>query len=978
MEDTTDEEVPIKVQFEYLNANEETELSQEFTVKILSKKQQSEDFETNRVKIINSCDFRSLEERIYYYMFDKNKNIFLNENTDITPYIKSNKIIMVNCKTLSEQICEKLREETLNYKKEQIPGEELRKSKVGESKTNDIRMILRYLEINFQIDLFTEQFINNDGIKYLDIIIQYNTGNIRTYALQALSKLLDFQSSFDYFEKKKEILSSLYGILMSNDNIKCSQFAIDIIIKIIGTSEEKTMYIIDAAEKYAKKTHTKVFSQILNLLSETNKETKIKTLTLMFINMLLNYCHPSKLSRLLIQLRDVGIFEFIDKTRKHEEKAFEDQVKMFISKTGSIVAESDFEVEIYKKEIEDMKTHCYEIEKKNKSFTEKKDFYEYVMNDFASLLNISDCIANQAGVADQKAPKEKIDETLNKKIIVDPHGIIDYQQLLDEEKNKKFDELLDKYKTLNEQYAQLKQRHKDLGGEGGEIKNEKISELEKKLKEEYDAESAVNKTKEDLEKKIQELENKISQTGNTVPSTPLPPSSEVPLPPPPPPTPGAPGGPPPPPPPPGVPLPPGAPGFFPVSIAKPTKPKIILKTKLKQLQWQRVLLMPQSSPNRPNLIWNNVKESKLDIDEVVSLFAIKKKEQPKVEEKPKIELKKFLDPKRTQEVSIVYSKLPSPEVVGKALITLDQSLLNSDQIDGLLKILITKEELQMYKDMGEDGNWDKCEKYLVEINDIPNHQIKLKVWSLTNKFEEKIPGLTESLEYMISACDEIKNNKYFSLILSIILGLGNILNGGSNRGQADGFSMDLLKKLPGIKDNLGNSILTWVCSKANKMDSSFEGFKGQFPKLEKAAQFSLKEINDNLTALKKIINQLDQLVKELFSNDKFKQKIEANLESFKLQLESFEEKNKKNTQYYQDLVKYYGYKEKDDIYDKNEVFFKMLLQFFKEIDKAMPKLDIKKVIQNRGVGKKVDQSALMSNLMSQLKQRVHGGGVKKN
>jgi len=43
------------------------------------------------------------------------------------------------------------------------------------------------------------------------------------------------------------------------------------------------------------------------------------------------------------------------------------------------------------------------------------------------------------------------------------------------------------------------------------------------------------------------------------------------------------------------------------------------------LQWQRVLLMPQSSPNRPNLIWNNVKESKLDIDEVVSLFAIKKK-----------------------------------------------------------------------------------------------------------------------------------------------------------------------------------------------------------------------------------------------------------------------------------------------------------------------------------------------------------------
>ena len=75
-------------------------------------------------------------------------------------------------------------------------------------------------------------------------------------------------------------------------------------------------------------------------------------------------------------------------------------------------------------------------------------------------------------------------------------------------------------------------------------------------------------------------------------------------------------------------------------------------------------------------------------------------------------------------------------------------------------------------------------------------------------------------------------------------------------------------------------------------------------------------------------------------------------------------------------MKYYGYKEKDDIYSKNEVFFKMLLEFFKEVNKAMPKFDVKRIIsiQNRVVGKKVDQSALMNNLMSQLKQRVQGKG----
>jgi len=160
---------------------------------------------------------------------------------------------------------------------------------------------------------------------------------MRAYALQGMSKLLNFQSAFDYFDKKREILSNLYEILMSNDNLNSFLFAIDIMIKIIGTSEEKTMYIIDVAEKYAKKTHTKIFSQIVNYLSETNKENKIKSLTLMFINMIMNYCHPSKLSRILIQLRDTGIFEYLEKSRKHEDKNLEEQIKIFVKKTESVL-----------------------------------------------------------------------------------------------------------------------------------------------------------------------------------------------------------------------------------------------------------------------------------------------------------------------------------------------------------------------------------------------------------------------------------------------------------------------------------------------------------------------------------------------------------------------------------------------------------------------------------------------------------------
>ena len=985
---------PVQIQFEFLNANDEMELSEEYTVKILSQKnQQSEYFEPNRLKIIKSCDFRTFEERIYYYMFDKTKQVFLTKDTDLTPFLKSNKIIMQNCKTFAEHICEKLREESLTYKKEEDENkneEELKKSDAISIK-NEIRRILTYLAENFENDLFAEEFIINNGIQYIDKIIQHNSGNIRKYALKGLSKLLDFQSTFDYFDKKKEILSSLYTILVSDKDVLSPFCAIDIMIKIIRTSEEKIMYIIDVAEKYAKKTHTKIFDKLVDNLSERNKESKLKNYSLWFINMIMNYCHPSKLPRILIQLRDVGIFEILE-NRKHTDKNFETQVNIFLEKTQSVLSDSDYEVEIYKKEIEDLKTHCYEIEKRNTSFSEENEFYEILVDEFIKYLDFSDCFVTQAGITNDKT-KERKDNKLDVKITVDERGAVDFQKLIEEKNNKDFKVLLDRYTILDPENNKLKQKNKDLGGEGGNIKNDQITELEKKLKEEEDSHSSIAKIKEDLENKIRELEKKFSQGGKevsatsstTTPSPPPPPPPPPGVPgvptapgaiPPPPPPPGVPGGPPPPPPPPGAPLPPGAPGMFGVPIAKPTKPKITLKSKVKQLQWQRVLLMPETSKDRPNLIWNNMKELKVDVDEVIFLFGTKKKEQQKVEEKkPKIETKKFLDPKRTQEVSIIVTKLPQPEDVNRALITLDHSILNSDQIEGLLKILITKEELNMYKSMGEDGNWDKGEKYLVKINDIPNHQIKLKIWSLTNKFEEKLPGLIESLEHMANACNEIKNNKYFKLILSIILGLGNILNGGSARGQADGFSLDLLNKLPGIKDNFGNCILTWVCSKANKMDPTFEGFKGQFTELEKAANYSLKETNDSLNSLKKIVDQMDQLLKNLSGDDKFKQKSNENFENFKSKVESCEKKNKKNIEIYQSLVKYYGYKEKDNIYTKNEVFFKMLLEFFKEVNKAMPKLDVKRImsIQNRVVGKKIDQSAMMNNLMSQLKQRVQGG-----
>ena len=111
--------------------------------------------------------------------------------------------------------------------------------------------------------------------------------------------------------------------------------------------------------------------------------------------------------------------------------------------------------------------------------------------------------------------------------------------------------------------------------------------------------------------------------------------------------------------------------------------------KVKPLQWTRVLLLPESDQNRPDLVWNTIKEPDIDVNEICTLFSVKKKEEKPVEEKkPTIVKKTFLDSKRAQEVGISIAKLPKIQIISKALITMDGNALTEDNIDALLLISI--------------------------------------------------------------------------------------------------------------------------------------------------------------------------------------------------------------------------------------------------------------------------------------------------
>ena len=106
------------------------------------------------------------------------------------------------------------------------------------------------------------------------------------------------------------------------------------------------------------------FDRIINYLSEDNKEDNIKSHTLLFINMILNFSSASKHLELLFKLYEKGIFDKLDNIIKFKEIDFLEQLDLFETSVKKILNESDKNDENYNN-----------INEKFNSFIENRKLY---------------------------------------------------------------------------------------------------------------------------------------------------------------------------------------------------------------------------------------------------------------------------------------------------------------------------------------------------------------------------------------------------------------------------------------------------------------------------------------------------------------------------------------------------------------------------------------------------------------------------
>ncbi|KAF9616598.1 hypothetical protein IFM89_030650 [Coptis chinensis] len=298
------------------------------------------------------------------------------------------------------------------------------------------------------------------------------------------------------------------------------------------------------------------------------------------------------------------------------------------------------------------------------------------------------------------------------------------------------------------------------------------------------------------------------------------------------------------------------------------------KSSLKPLHWLKLTRAMQGS------LWAETQKSDetskapdFDMSELESLFsaAVPNSDRGNSGEKSsrrasvggKSEKIQLIDLRRAKncEIMLTKVKIPLPDLMSSVL-ALDDSALDIDQVDNLIKFSPTKEEMELLKGYsGNKENLGKCEQFFLELMKVPRSESKLRVFSFKIQFCSQVSELRSNLNIVNSASEEarIRNSAKLKRIMQTILSLGNALNQGTARGSAIGFRLDSLLKLTDTRArNNKMTLMHYLCKVlADKLPELLD-FQKDLVSLEAATKIQLKYLAEEMQAISKGLEKVEQ------------------------------------------------------------------------------------------------------------------------
>ncbi|PON74559.1 Tensin phosphatase [Parasponia andersonii] len=230
---------------------------------------------------------------------------------------------------------------------------------------------------------------------------------------------------------------------------------------------------------------------------------------------------------------------------------------------------------------------------------------------------------------------------------------------------------------------------------------------------------------------------------------------------------------------------------------------------------------------------------------------------------PKSEKVQLIELRRAYNCEIMLSKVkvPLPDLMSSVL-ALDESALDVDQVENLIKFCPTKEEMDLLKGYsGDKENLGKCEHFFLELMKVPRAEAKLRVFSFKIQFSSQVSDLRNNLNIV----NAIRNSVKLKRIMQTILSLGNALNHGTARGSAIGFRLDSLLKLTDTRArNNKMTLMHYLCKVLAEKLPDLLDFPKDLVSLEGSTKIQLKYLAEEMQAISK---GLEKVVQELTASE---------------------------------------------------------------------------------------------------------------
>ncbi|KAF9102025.1 hypothetical protein BGX29_005014 [Mortierella sp. GBA35] len=246
------------------------------------------------------------------------------------------------------------------------------------------------------------------------------------------------------------------------------------------------------------------------------------------------------------------------------------------------------------------------------------------------------------------------------------------------------------------------------------------------------------------------------------------------------------------------------------------------------------------------------------------LFVAKTTEykEPRASKEPQEIL--ILDQRRAYQIKIMLGgmKHTYPEI-RQAILRMDEDFMTLVQLSNLLKFVPDAEEigkLLEYKDASEDVKLTlgRPEAFFVEMLKVGRYQQRLEGLKFKVTFQGMLEGVNEGISSITEASKGLKNTKHFKELLSLILILGNSMNGASHNGGAFGFKIASINKLVDTKaSNAPNmTLLHFLTSITETTLPDVLNHQQEIAACGTACRVSLPDLQTNFNHLKTKIKEL--------------------------------------------------------------------------------------------------------------------------